>query len=267
MTQVVIPISENTKYFPESEYFFPKPLLEVSGLPMIVQVIKQIHKNMHPSRLIFIVPKALENQYSISNILRLNSEAPVTIVERSGPTSGALCSVLLAIDEINLEEPLVILNSDEIINDDLYKVTNNFININTEGGIVTFNSSHPRWCFADLDENNNVTMCQEKKVLSNYALAGYYFFKTGSLFFQAAEKAMQNDDKVNNLFYLSAAINQIILSGGKVLSHKISKNNYFTLFSPETINEFEKSEFSSLIRKTNLDNENKVNIVIPSARK
>ena len=40
--QILIPISGHSGFFPKEDFYFPKPLVEVAGIPMIEVVIKQL---------------------------------------------------------------------------------------------------------------------------------------------------------------------------------------------------------------------------------
>ena len=47
--QVLIPISSRSSFFPDEDYFFPKPLIEVAGRPMIELVITHLKKQLNKS--------------------------------------------------------------------------------------------------------------------------------------------------------------------------------------------------------------------------
>ena len=71
MLEIIIPISSNSKFFPNEEYYFPKPLIDIDGSPLIVKVIENIQKFLNPEKFIFIIPKSLETSFSLGNILKL----------------------------------------------------------------------------------------------------------------------------------------------------------------------------------------------------
>ena len=264
MVQVIIPIAHNNHYFPKKDFYFPKPLVEVVGQPMIVQVLKDRERRLNIDKLIFVLPRSLENEFSLASILKLNTEVATSIILRDEKNSGGLCSALMAIDELSSSSPVIVMNMDEILNINLQNIVDKFIERKASAGLISFSSTHPRWCYAKTN-NQFVKSCTEKKVVSKKALAGFYFFKNKETFVQSACQAMLDDDECDGKYYLSAAINQIILRGQTVLHEEIEPSNYFSFFSPEMIREFEISPYSQVISKEIRRSDELINVVIPAA--
>ena len=147
MVQIVIPITKTSKFFSSEEYYFPKPLLDIDGKPLIVKVIENIQKFLKPQKFIFTIPKSLETSFSLGNILKISCDTSTEIVERMEYTSGGLCSVLLAIDSISDNNETIIFNMDDIIDFDLNEIINFFRSNNSDGGLIGFEAAHPRWCY------------------------------------------------------------------------------------------------------------------------
>ena len=262
MVQIVIPITSTSKFFSSEDYYFPKPLIDVNGKPLIVNVIESIKKFLVPKKFIFIIPKSLETSFSLGNILKLSCETSTEIVERMEYTQGGLCSVLLAIDSISEKDETIIFNMDDIIEFDLKRIINFFRLNNSDGGLIGFEASHPRWCYLKHDANNLVKMCSEKRVISKIACTGFYYFKNKKLLIESCTQSMIDGEITNGLFYISSAINQLILKGKKVNFFKIPSKNYHTLYSPESIKQYERFLTNNSIKL----NQNKIlNLVIPAA--
>lgn len=73
-----------------------------------------------------------------------------------------VCSVLMAIDEINLNDSLLIVNMDQIFEYDLNEVISE-LSLN-DAGVLSFESVHPRWAYIKCDENNFVLEAFEKNL-------------------------------------------------------------------------------------------------------
>jgi len=264
MIEIIIPISSSSKFFPNEEYYFPKPLVDVDGTPLILKVIKNIQKYLNPKKFIFIIPKSLETSFSLGNILKLACNSTVEIVERMEKTDGGLCSSLLAIDSISENHELLILNMDDIIDFDLSEVIDSFRSNNSDSGLIGFEASHPRWCYLKHDSDNLVKMCAEKRVISKIASAGFYYFKNKNLFIDSCMQTMLDGELINGLFYISSAINQLILKGKKVTFFKIPSFKYHSLYSPESIKEYERY-LNSYGKSNDIGETNDLNLVIPAA--
>ena len=86
-----------------------------------------------------------------------------TIVVTDGITEGAASTTLLAKQFINNDNPLVIANSDQYIDWNPRETMYNFTSKDIDGGILTFNSTHPKWSYAKTDDKGTVTEVAEKK--------------------------------------------------------------------------------------------------------
>ncbi len=265
MTQLIIPIVSNSTYFSKEDYFFPKPLIDIDGLPMILKVMSNFEEYMDFDKYIFIMPEVLSNKYTLDSIIRLNTNKKTEFVFKKGETSGALCSSLLSIDKISDNEEIVVANMDEIVEFDLNKIISFYRKNSASAGMIAFKSNHPRWVYLDLDKKGKVSFCAEKKVISNYAGAGFYYFKDKNTYYNSAINSLYTGDAFGNNFYLSCAINNIILENGNVYAYKINDKNYHTFYKPQAINNYLKSK-KEVIEITS-ESEEKVNILIPAAGK
>ncbi len=262
--QVLIPMTSRSSFFPKEEYFFPKPLIEVAGRPMIELVITQLKKQLNDPQFTFVIDREDARAFSIDRICKLAGGAATNVIERMGETSGALCSCLLAIEALDLNAPLLIANGDQIITAELGAHIQYFETSKVDAGVVTFDSIHPRWSYVVETENHRVAQTFEKQVVSRNAIAGLYYFREARQFFDAAQKTILNDVNVNGSFFISSAINQCILNGGEVMHTKIDEQQFHSFYSPSRIAEFDRSAFGTKLRagsKTTKD----VNVIIPAA--
>ena len=97
------------------------------------------------------------------------------VIELDEVTEGAAVTTLLAKEFIDNDSPLLLANSDQYIEWDSSEVMYNFLNSDIDGGILTFDSTHPKWSYAKVDESNFVTEVAEKNPISNNATVGIYF--------------------------------------------------------------------------------------------
>ena len=92
---LVIPIGYNSTFFNIEDYGYPKPLIEIMGVPMIQYVIKNITKDVHFNKIIFIVKQDECDKFHLDNTLNLLSPIRPEIIKLRSDTQGALCSVYL----------------------------------------------------------------------------------------------------------------------------------------------------------------------------
>ena len=220
-----------------SEFQYPKPLVDLHGKPLIEYVIENISLIEGINKIYFIVNEATCSKYHLDNTISLLTDK-AEIIYLKNPTSGSVCSVLMAIDEIAKLEECVIVNSDQILLTDINKHLTQFKNEKLDAGVITFNSVHPRWSYVLMD-NNKAVQFAEKNPISKNAIAGFYYFKTFEQFVNNACKSIIDDDQLDGKFYISSVLNQFILSGFKISHSEINPAEYLSLYSNQKIKEFD----------------------------
>jgi HAD superfamily hydrolase (TIGR01509 family) len=233
---VLIPMAGAGSRFEKAGYTFPKPLIDVNGKPMIQVVVDNLNLD---ANFIYVVQKSHRKKYNLDTLLNLITPN-CKIIEVDGITEGAACTALLAKEYIDNDNPLFFANSDQFVewssSDFMYKMQET----NFDGGIVTFESTHPKWSFVELDDNNFVKKVEEKNPISNIATVGYYFWKNGSDFVKYAEQMIANDIRVNNEFYVCPVFNEAINGGKKIITFKATK--MWGLGTPEDLDLFLKNK-------------------------
>lgn len=229
---VLIPMAGAGSRFAAAGYTFPKPLIEVNGKPMIQVVVENLNIDAH---YIFIVQREHYERYNLKQLLNLIAP-DCDIIQVDGLTEGAACTTLLAKQLIDNDAPLVMANSDQFVewnsNECLYAFTADGI----DGGIVTFEATHPKWSFAKLGDDGLVTEVAEKNPISNIATVGIYYWKHGSDYVKYAEQMIANNIRVNNEFYVCPVFNEAIGDGKKIRTKNIDR--MWGIGTPEDLNYF-----------------------------
>lgn len=216
---VLIPMAGAGSRFAAAGYTFPKPLIEVDGKPMIQVVVENLNVDAH---FIFIVQKEHYEKYSLQYML--NMIAPgCDIVQVDGLTEGAACTTLLAKQFIDNENPLLIANSDQFVEWDSNKVLYAFSADGIDAGIVTFEATHPKWSYARIGADGFVSEVAEKKVISNEATVGIYFWSHGADYVKYAEQMIAKNIRTNGEFYVCPVFNEAISGGKKVRVKRVER--------------------------------------------
>lgn len=231
---IIVPMAGAGSRFAEAGYTFPKPLIDVNGKPMIQLVIDNLRPRCE-HRFIFICQQDHYDKYSLSQIFSNLTHNNYESIQINAVTKGAVCTVLTAVDLINTDDDLLIANSDQLVDIDI----NDFIQASRksgkDGNIMTFESSHPKWSYARINKKKEVLEVVEKKVISNHATVGIYYYSKGSDFVSASLKMIEKNIRVNNEFYVCPVYNEMILAGLSATIYPIAVKKMHGLGTPEDL--------------------------------
>nr|WP_042671568.1 glycosyltransferase family 2 protein [Methylobacterium sp. B34] len=216
---------------------YPVWLSEVEGQLVLERQIKALEP-LNPNRYIVCVRATDSARHHVRNIVRLISPKADT-VEVKRATAGAACTALLAIDHIQPDEELIILNATDQINVNFVEVVESFRSSAADGGVLTFDSLHPRYSFLRLDANGHVIEVAEKRPISRQANAGFYWLRRAGDFFDALQTMVLKDAHVNGLFYVAPALNELILRQKVIQTFALSKDAYMPIKSPRQLSNYE----------------------------
>ena len=236
MLNIVIPIISNAESKDNQNY--PLALHVISNKTLIEYSLSCIANCKELIKYIFLISEFDCLKYHLDDSIRILFPNAKIIVLKS-VTKGTVCSVLMAVDEIEDSSELLIFNYNQFFSINIFNIINSFRELQADCGILTFDSIHPRWAYA-LIEENKVLQTAEKRPISGNAIAGLYYFKNSSEFLEKSYEVIRIDDSYDGFYYISSVINQYILDGGKVNPKQIKIDEYFTFYSSQSLNEFEK---------------------------
>ncbi|MCC5791558.1 MAG: HAD-IA family hydrolase [Legionellaceae bacterium] len=229
---VIIPMSGAGSRFVNAGYSFPKPLISIGEKPMIQLAVENLNVK---ANFIFIVRRDHYEHYHLESMLKMIAPG-CKIVITDGITEGACCSTLLAAEYIDNEAPLLIANSDQFIKWESGAFFHSMNAPGVDGGILTFNSSHPKWSYVRLDDNGNVALLKEKEVISNQATVGIYYWSRGADYVHYARQMIAKNIRVNHEFYVAPVYNEAIADGKAIKTWPIDE--MWGLGTPEDLNHF-----------------------------
>jgi len=229
---ILIPMAGAGSRFVIAGYTFPKPLIEIRGKPMIQVVVENLGIE---ATYTYVVRKEHLEKYNLKSMLNVITPN-CNVISVNELTEGAACTTLLAKEYINKDEPLLIANSDQFIEwnpiEFIYKMSAS----GCDGGILTFKNTHPKWSYVILNEFGDVTELAEKKVISNNATVGIYYYNSGKEYVKYAEQMIQKNLKINNEFYVAPVYNEYLLDNKKIKTYDINK--MWGIGTPEDLNYF-----------------------------
>lgn len=229
---ILIPMAGAGSRFAIAGYTFPKPLIEVSGKPMIQLVVENINIDANYT---YVVQKSHYDKYNLKHVLNFITPG-CNIVLTEEVTEGAACTTLLAKEFIDNKSPLLIANSDQYISWDSSDFAYCMRSGKCDGGILTFKSTHPKWSYIKTDGEGWVKDIKEKQVISDMATVGIYYWSKGSDYVNYAEKMISENNRVNNEFYVAPVYQYAINEGKKIKAYQVEQ--MWGLGTPEDLDIF-----------------------------
>ncbi len=237
MINIVVPMAGRGSRFKDAGYEDPKPLIDIYGHRMIEYVIKNITPNCD-HHFIFICQEEHIREFELDKLLK-GVSPKCSIIPINYITEGAACTVLLAEEEIDNEEPLMIANSDQFVDIDINTYLGKISDY--DGLIMTMPSNHPKWSYIAYTEEGDVTLVREKEVISDQATVGIYNYKHGKDFCRFAHEMINKDIRVNGEFYVAPVYNEMIEFGKRITFHNIG-NKMHGIGTPEDLEAFKEKD-------------------------
>lgn len=235
--KLLIPLAGGDQPFLDQGYHYCKVLSEIQGRPMVEHVwdcLKEIQADQH----VFIVRKEDCKRFYLDDVLRL-LDPDAVVIQADQVTAGAACTSLLAVEHIDGEEELVIANGDQLFSVSLADAISDFRRRSLDGGTIVFEAVHPRWSFVRLNDDGLVVEAAEKRPISRFATAGFYYFRRGADFVSAAKSMIVKGADVSGLYYVCPSFNEMILNQARIGVFEVPREGYVSLATPQNVKDYD----------------------------
>lgn len=234
---IVMPMAGRGSRFAEVGVKTPKPLIPVRGKPMYAWATDGLPLAL-AKRLIFICLAEHLAELELDRDIRTRyAQYDPIVIGLDRVTEGQACTVLLAREHINNDEPLLIFNADTYCPTTLATALAGDAQ-DADGVLDVFSAAGDKWSFARLDATGRVVETAEKRRISEWASTGLYYFRRGRDFVRHAEAMIAANERSNKEFYVAPVYNRLIAAGGEVRANKIDK--VWVLGTPEDLSRFER---------------------------
>jgi CTP:phosphocholine cytidylyltransferase-like protein len=227
----------STKGYPK-----PKPLLDVCGLPMIVQAVNCLPATSHK---IFICLDEHTTKYGVQNTL-ISTYSNCKVVTINGITEGQACTTEIGIKEglANLDAPILISACDngvyynkakyqELLNDHSIDII-----VWTFRNNPTSRNNPHMYAWLETDESDNILNVSCKRFIdgvhnlqTSHVIIGTMFFRKAGYFMDGLQQNYAENIRSNNEFYVDDVLNQNIKNGLKIKVFEV--DNYICWGTPD----------------------------------
>lgn len=235
MINIVIPMAGAGSRFAKAGYKKPKPFIDVLGKPMICHVLDNL--DIPYAKFILLARKEhYDNEPETIQWIKNNYNVEFVLIDNL--TEGAACTVLHAHRLINNDVPLLIANSDQIVDINITDYINDSNARNLDGSVLCFQDDDTKWSYAKIDDNGYIVEIKEKVVISEHATVGIYYFARGRIFVENAIDMFVRNERVNNEFYVAPVYNYAISQGDKFGIYGIDMSQMHGTGTPEDLDKY-----------------------------
>lgn len=208
----------------DSSPTYPTWLTEIEGVLLLEKLVRCLDSS-RTAHFVYAFRASDIEAYHVDSIAGEITPG-AAVVEVSRATAGAACTALLAIDQIDPDDELIVASATDYVDVDYAAVVADFRARGASAGILTFESLHPRYSFVRTDAEGLVIEAAEKHPISRQANAGIYWYRRASDFFRSVESMILKDGHVGGVFYLSPSLNELVLAGKPVAAWPLGPDQY-----------------------------------------
>jgi NDP-sugar pyrophosphorylase family protein len=243
---VVLPMAGFGQRFVDAGQQTPKPLIEVSGLPMVVQAVRDLPPADHYA---FVLRAEMPGAEAISE--QLTAAFPRSqVISLQGPTEGQACTVYAGLQALaatgEAQGPLTVgacdhgmLYDHEKLKGMLADPTVDVIVWGTRGHA---HAERQPTMFSWVEEQGgNVNRISVKQALDSPAtdalVLGVFTFKQPETLGAAIEQLVARGERVSREFYMDACINEALALGARVRLFTV--DHYLNWGTPQELATFQ----------------------------
>jgi dTDP-glucose pyrophosphorylase len=238
----IIPLAGRGSRFSAVGYRDPKPLIPVSGKPMILQASEALPPAQEH---VFVALGEHVRQYPlIPAITGCYPDADIKVLD--AVTEGQACTVELGIENVAPDAPLLVGACDNAM---LYDQPG-YEALRRENDVIVFTFRHhvsvrrnpQMYGYVRLDEQGRVSGVSVKKPISDtpsadHAIVGAFYFARTAFFREAYASLVAKNERVNNEFYVDSLVGELVRASRKVAVFEVT--DYVCFGTPDDLHTFE----------------------------
>ena len=241
---LLVPLAGAGQRFADAGYVDPKPLVNVSGLPMIIQAARAMPQSQTK---VFLCRKDHLVRYPLEKTLKqYYTDAQIITVEAL--TAGQASTCLLAEGAVPEANILHIGACDNSMAYHKNRFLEVFESSATDAVIWTFRGNptvaiNPKmygWVDTDSTGRAKRVSCKvpiSAEPLKDHAVVGAFSFRRAGDFFSDAKAMIAQNRRINNEFYVDECMNLLIEAGLKVRVFQV--DHYICWGTPDDLRTFE----------------------------
>lgn len=220
---IITAAGDSRPVFLSSGFKVPKSLVTLGGIPVLVHAVRSYAQDADTTTV--AINQDEGSQWPIANTL-MEHFPGIRVQEVPGGAKGALISALMAANNLDPDQPLVVAAGDSHIIGGIEKHISSLYITGVSAGTIVFKSADPRWSYLATNPDGIVTQVAEKQVIGPLATTGVFYFRRSADFLDAAEWCLVNSAHRNGQYFVSTALNQLLVGGHSISFEEIDRSDY-----------------------------------------
>lgn len=238
---VLIPLGGKGIRFRNKNIMIPKALVHVENKPIIYWLLDNHYFDNPNIEYVYIPYHRDYISHDFENILcNRYPKIKFRFLPLPEDTKGAAHTVNIALmhlkESAEIEQPVICIDADNFYKTDIISTWNG------QNMIFTFRDYNDDCIFSYLsaDENNVIQYISEKKYVSDEKLActGAYGFSSYLQLLEHTKNVLEDNAKEDKECYISMVVQNMLDNNVCIYNHTISNKDYFSLGTPEQIDDF-----------------------------
>jgi dTDP-glucose pyrophosphorylase len=238
---LVMPMAGKGSRFQRGGVLTPKPLVDLQGHPFFWWAAESVRRAVRVREIVFVVLADHVERFRID--ARIRAYYPrAQVIALSEVTSGAAETAAIGVNALTTRGPFAVNDCDHAFLSDGLSALVERLRGRTEGALLGFCAGSPGYSYVQFDGERQVIGTVEKRVVSEFAIAGCYLFADPRRFTERLAEYRHTCPYEEP--YLSGVYNDILRAGGEVLFQELARHVAFG--TPEEYEQARRADLSSL---------------------
>ena len=226
--QLIMPMAGRGSRFAREGIHQPKPLVQLQGRPFFWWATESVRRAASIERMIFVVLEEHISEWRLDECIQgFYPEAEVIAIPEV--TAGSAATAALGAQAAEQGMPIIINDCDHAFIAPRMDAAAEGMRRGCAGMLMTFLSSSPNYSYVRLGPLGEVSGTVEKQVVSDFAIAGCYLFRSAALFAKEFERYARHCPYPE--LFISGLYNQMLVEGLSI--GRVELEEHFAFGTPD----------------------------------
>lgn len=223
----------------------PKPLIDLQGKPFFYWSTISLSKSENLKDITYVILQEHADKFNLDKEIH-NYFPNSSVVYLEKMLNGAVLTSMEGVKAIDDDLPIIFNDCDHaFVCKEFFDYVNN--NGDADGGLMTFKSDENKYSYICY-EDDKIVGTIEKKVVSNDAICGAYYFKNKDTFLKYANRYLDNCNY--NEFFMSGVYNEMCKDGLKIV--KFETDMHLSFGTPDEYAQIKNSPNFKVLENGNI---------------